>query len=113
AWTPSGPSACPTEGGKDPPAAPKSRLRDPIEEPFHMKRAFSAFFGLALASAAATTVLPSQGAAEEPIRIGELNSYKAIPAFLEPYKKGWELAVDEINAAGGINGRKIEVVSRD
>ena len=47
------------------------------------------------------------------IKIGELNSYKVFPAFLEPYKKGWELAVEEINRAGGINGRKIEVVSRD
>src|SRR6201999_3725962 len=31
----------------------------------------------------------------------------------EPYKKGWELAVEEVNAAGGVLGRKIEVVSRD
>ena len=51
--------------------------------------------------------------AAQTIKIGELNSYKAIPAFLEPYKKGWELAVEEINKAGGINGRKIEVLSRD
>src|SRR6195256_3467092 len=47
------------------------------------------------------------------IRIGELNSYKVFPAFLEPYKKGWELALEEINASGGVNGRKLEVVSRD
>jgi branched-chain amino acid transport system substrate-binding protein len=47
------------------------------------------------------------------IRIGELNSYKAQPAFLEPYKKGWELAVEQINAAGGVAGRKLEVISRD
>jgi branched-chain amino acid transport system substrate-binding protein len=47
------------------------------------------------------------------IRIGELNSYKVFPAFLEPYRKGWELAAEEINRAGGIQGRKIEVVSRD
>src|SRR3954465_11076900 len=47
------------------------------------------------------------------IRIGELNSYKVFPAFLEPYKKGWELAVEEINAAGGVLGRPLEVVSRD
>ena len=33
------------------------------------------------------------------IKIGELNSYKVFPAFLEPYKKGWELALEEINAA--------------
>src|SRR3954469_5197611 len=47
------------------------------------------------------------------IRIGELNSYKVFPAFLEPYRKGWELALEEINAKGGVNGRKLEVVSRD
>ncbi|MEZ5851883.1 MAG: ABC transporter substrate-binding protein [Hyphomicrobiaceae bacterium] len=51
--------------------------------------------------------------AQNTIKIGELNSYKAIPAFLEPYKKGWTLAVEEINKAGGINGRPLEVISRD
>src|SRR5688572_28577317 len=47
------------------------------------------------------------------IKIGELNSYKVFPAFLDPYKKGWELALEEINASGGVNGRKLEIVSRD
>jgi len=51
--------------------------------------------------------------AQETIKIGELNSYKTVPAFLEPYKKAWELAVEEVNAAGGVNGKKLEVVSRD
>lgn len=46
-------------------------------------------------------------------KIGELNSYKAQPAFLEPYKKGMELAIDEINAAGGVGGKKVELVTRD
>lgn len=48
-----------------------------------------------------------------PIRIGEINSYTAIPSFTLPYKNGWQLAVDEINAKGGVLGRKIEVISRD
>jgi len=52
-------------------------------------------------------------AAAQPIKIGELNSYKVFPAFLEPYKKGFELAIEEINAKGGVNGRKLEIVSRD
>src|SRR5882672_337466 len=43
------------------------------------------------------------------VKIGELNSYKVFPAFLEPYKKGMELAVEEINAAGG----KVQLVTRD
>ncbi len=47
------------------------------------------------------------------IKIGELNSYKAQPAFLDPYKKGMELAVEEANAAGGVNGKKIELITRD
>src|SRR6185295_12868218 len=47
------------------------------------------------------------------VKIGELNSYKVFPAFLEPYKKGYELALEEINAAGGLLGRKLEIVSRD
>ena len=47
------------------------------------------------------------------IKIGEINSYKAQPAFLEPYKKGMELAVEEINAAGGVNGKKLELITRD
>jgi len=55
----------------------------------------------------------ASGAWAQTIRIGELNSYKSQPAFLEPYKKGWELALDEINAAGGLLGRKVEVISRD
>ena len=64
------------------------------------------------AAALAATAFASVASAQT-IKIGELNSYKAFPAFVEPYKKGWELAVDEINAAGGLLGRKVEVVSRD
>src|SRR5436853_6503397 len=58
-------------------------------------------------------LLAAGSAGAQPIKIGELNSYKVFPAFLEPYKKGWELALEEINASGGVNGRKLEVVSRD
>ena len=47
------------------------------------------------------------------IKIGELNSYKVFAAFLEPYKKGMELAVEQINAGGGVLGRKLEIVVRD
>src|SRR3990170_5542471 len=47
------------------------------------------------------------------IKIGELNSYKVFAAFLEPYKKGMELALEEINAAGGVGGRKLQLVVRD
>jgi branched-chain amino acid transport system substrate-binding protein len=55
----------------------------------------------------------AQNAAGQTIKLGEINEYKQFPAFLEPYRKGMELAVDEINGAGGVLGKKIEVVSRD
>jgi len=58
-------------------------------------------------------LLAAGSATAQPIKIGELNSYKVFPAFLEPYKKGFELALEEINAKGGVLGRKLEVVSRD
>jgi branched-chain amino acid transport system substrate-binding protein len=66
-----------------------------------------------VAASLATLGVAGPAAAQAPIKIGELNSYKVFPAFLEPYKKGIELAVEEVNAAGGVLGRKIEVVSRD
>jgi branched-chain amino acid transport system substrate-binding protein len=59
------------------------------------------------------SVLPPAALAQGTIKIGEVNSYKAQPAFLEPYKKGMELAVEEINAAGGVNGKKFELITRD
>ena len=68
-------------------------------------------FSAAAVATLATALVPAH--AQGVIKIGEINSYKAQPAFLEPYKKGMELAVDEINAAGGVNGKKIELISRD
>ena len=56
---------------------------------------------------------PLAAQAQNVIKIGELNSYKAQPAFLEPYKKGMALAIEEINAKGGVNGKKLELITRD
>jgi len=67
---------------------------------------------IACASALAISFSP-MASAQETIKIGELNSYKSQTAFLDPYKKGWEMAVEEINAKGGVLGKKLEVVSRD
>jgi branched-chain amino acid transport system substrate-binding protein len=67
---------------------------------------------IACASALAISFSP-MASAQETIKIGELNSYKSQTAFLDPYKKGWEMAIEEINAKGGVLGKKLEVVSRD
>jgi branched-chain amino acid transport system substrate-binding protein len=72
----------------------------------------------ALASAGAAVVASKLAkpaiAANEPIRIGYL------PALTGPssstgigINRGIQLAVQEINAAGGINGRQIELITRD
>ncbi|MEA2773089.1 MAG: branched-chain amino acid transport system substrate-binding protein [Acetobacteraceae bacterium] len=68
-----------------------------------------------LATSAATLATPAllRAQGNEPIRIGEINSYTAVPAFTVPYRSGWQLAVEHVNAAGGVLGRKIEVISRD
>jgi branched-chain amino acid transport system substrate-binding protein len=70
------------------------------------------FLATAAAALAAST-FGTAAQAEETIKIGEINSYTRLPAFTQPYKNGWELAVEEINTAGGVLGRKIEVISRD
>ena len=72
----------------------------------------------ALASAGAAAIASGLArpaiAANEPIRIGYL------PALTGPssstgigINRGIQLAVQEINAAGGINGRQIELITRD
>lgn len=69
-----------------------------------------------LATAALSGLAPvalAQGKSAGPIRLGEINSYTTIPQFTLPYRQGWQLAVEEINAAGGLLGRKVEVISRD
>jgi branched-chain amino acid transport system substrate-binding protein len=51
--------------------------------------------------------------AEGAIKIGDINSYKAMAASTGPYRKGVELAIDEVNADGGVIGKKLELVIRD
>jgi len=60
-----------------------------------------------------TACIAAPTATAQTIKLGEINEYKQFPAFLEPYRKGMDLAVDEINAAGGVLGKKLEIVSRD
>ena len=73
--------------------------------------AVAATVALGLGASAQTTATPS--ADKSPIKIGEINSYTAMPAFTLPYRQGMQLAADQINAAGGVLGRKIELVIRD
>ncbi|MBX6327890.1 MAG: ABC transporter substrate-binding protein [Pseudolabrys sp.] len=62
---------------------------------------------------ACAAAVAASASAQQTIKIGDLSSYKAFPAFLDPYRKGWEMAVDEINSKGGVLGKKLEVIARD
>lgn len=88
---------------------PKRAIRRPGSGPVGML--MRAMMLPAVAGLGITAATPA--AAQDTIRIGEINSYKAQPAFLDPYRKGWELALEQVNAAGGVNGKKLEIVSRD
>src|SRR5262245_54357787 len=66
------------------------------------------------AASAAAVAAPSLLRAQAgPIRIGEVNSYTTQPAFLNPYRNAWTLAVEQVNAKGGVLGRKLATLFRD
>jgi len=76
-----------------------------------MKIVSTFFAGVTVVAALVGVNAPASG--QETIKIGEINSYSGLPAFTEPYRKGWQLALEEINAAGGVDGKKLEVISKD
>jgi branched-chain amino acid transport system substrate-binding protein len=68
-----------------------------------------------LATAVAATLM-SVGAAfaQEPIRIGSINPYSGPTALYgDELARGYQLAIDEINAKGGLLGRKLELFRGD
>ena len=63
---------------------------------------------------AATFAAGPASAQAPPVKVGELNSYGRFAAFAVPYRNGMQLALEEINARGGVlGGRKLEFVFRD
>src|SRR5688572_8972411 len=69
---------------------------------------------LALAFAAGALVFAHEASAQKPIRIGYPVILSGPGALIgEPSLKGAQMFVEEINAKGGVLGRKIELVIRD
>lgn len=67
----------------------------------------------ALAALVMAAGLPA-AAQQPPVKVGELNSYARMAAFAVPYRNAMQLALEEINAKGGVlGGRKLEFVFRD
>src|SRR4051812_32999285 len=70
--------------------------------------------GLLIAAVAATMLSAGAGYAQEPIRIGAVNPYSGpVALYGDEVARGYQLAVDEQNAKGGVLGRKIELVRGD
>jgi branched-chain amino acid transport system substrate-binding protein len=66
--------------------------------------------------AVALLAIGTSGASAQqgPVRVGEISSYSALPQGTEAYRKGWQLALERVNASGGVlGGRKLEIISRD
>ena len=59
----------------------------------------------------AALLLAGAARAEDPIRIGVIAEAQAIAGASIP--QAAQLAADEINAAGGLNGRKVEIIAYD
>jgi len=60
------------------------------------------------------TMNPGVAAAEKPIKIGLIDCYTGgAAAFTKPALVAWQMVTDEFNAKGGLNGRKIELITRD
>src|SRR5918999_5283656 len=69
------------------------------------------FRGWALVGALA---LAGSALAQEPLRIGAINPYSGpLALYGDEMARGYQLAVNERNAKGGVLGRKIELVRGD
>jgi branched-chain amino acid transport system substrate-binding protein len=78
-----------------------------------MKKRLSVALRISLGAAAAGALMTAAGAAlaADPIRIGVIAEAQAIAGASIP--QAAQLAADEINANGGVDGRKIEIISYD
>ncbi len=68
---------------------------------------------ITLAAVAAVGLGSFAAQASETIKVGDINHYKRLAFLAQPYKKGLDLAVSEINADGGVLGKPLEIIYRD
>lgn len=78
-----------------------------------MKKPFASWLSSLGAAAllTATTALPSHAQVNSPIKIGVIAEAQSVAGSSIP--QAAQLAADEINAAGGVNGQKVEIVTYD
>ena len=64
-------------------------------------------------SPAAVTAMPAP-ASQEPFRIGAMDALTGVgESYGNPIMQAKQMAVEEINAAGGVNGRMLELIAED
>lgn len=79
-----------------------------------MKRRYAAFLLAAIAGIAIAVLLVGRAQNGEPIRIGAIHSLSGTMALSElPLVDAVRLAVEEINAGGGLLGRPVELIVAD
>ncbi len=79
-----------------------------------MKRNLWAVMALCLALVCMAWTAPAGAADKKPIKIGILGPFTGSLAFnAGEMKKGMDLAVDDLNAKGGMFGRKVEIIYAD
>jgi urea transport system substrate-binding protein len=87
--------------------------RKPLSGKLESRRAFLKASGLGALALASPAIIRSARAAG-PIRVGVISPLTgAWTVYGKAHISGFQLAVDEINAAGGVLGRRIEVVIGD
>ena len=78
-----------------------------------MNHTLNTTFGL-VALAVTAAFAPVALAQQPPIRIGAVNPFSGpLAIYGVEVTRGYELAVDQVNAAGGVLGRKVEIVRGD
>jgi branched-chain amino acid transport system substrate-binding protein len=75
------------------------------------RRGASALLSASAAVVALALTTPGHAQSNEPIKIGVIAEAQAVAGSSIP--QAAQMAADEINAAGGVNGRKIEIISYD
>ena len=69
--------------------------------------------GLPLLALLAVLAAPVGAVAQDLIKIGDVNSYTLMSISTVHYKRGADLAIEQINAAGGVLGKKLALITRD
>lgn len=77
----------------------------------YLRHALPCALAVAGAVVLSAGALPARAADPEPIKIGVISEQSAIVG--QAILQGAQLAADDINAKGGINGRKLEIISYD